>query len=448
VLAVCSESYLHPLQRPQGLPHSMKPLPRISKSKALMDRESVDIRVTVTENFQSLPSSRSSHSGCSIYRPLAPRSQALASRSVTTHVSYPLLRSQPYDVEVSVLLNSDGAVHLASSTNQATTGRINSRIRGTSGSTSKGRSYKKWRTNAGQVLSSRGGYKSRRSTANKSLNHLDEADNSTKSPGILHVNDGSQNIRSREWAQMVSSFDPDVGTIECDIVVYNNLSIHDNDVAEAEGASIPGVKSVGPISRGVPIVFCWVNEHGKLFHYRKIQPLPGKNRHKESGTTNHAFVGFRGQLGVNAIRADDVLPEYIQDIRDEDFIFAFKPTLGEHKHELTVAPARKTVGGNNVHVYDVEDSYVHCDYTVTRFVSDEKVEMIDCTELAYLREEVEGFCVFYEDGVFDEYPALYEALQEDFAMLCALLPPAAIKKLRTTTPLWINKALVYGPKSR
>jgi hypothetical protein len=77
---------------------------------------------------------------------------------------------------------------------------------------------------------------------------------------------------------VVSDHDPGEDRKECDISIVNRLP-------------------------HTTIVLCWVNEEGKLFHYRHIHghnddvadgsPTDkGANVQSECGFTNHAFVGY------------------------------------------------------------------------------------------------------------------------------------------------------------
>jgi hypothetical protein len=118
-------------------------------------------------------------------------------------------------------------------------------------------------------------------------NHGHHSGNNNVAPAVIHAHrphghqsSPKQDARKHEypakpadkWMSVVSADDPDAALIECEVAVINNLP------------------------EGTVIIFCWVNEQGRLYHYRHILPFcdgcTSKNLHKENGFTNHVFVGY------------------------------------------------------------------------------------------------------------------------------------------------------------
>lgn len=220
--------------------------------------------------------------------------------------------------------------------------------------------------------------------------------------GTLVTRSLTNKCTTREWESVISTFD---STQECQVVIINNL--------------------------GRRFTLCWVDSTGKLYHFYPIQDNSIRdgsvsNSHTEYAHANHAFVGFlQSAIGC--------LPTTLSSIADQDFLFVYRPKLGLRRHELTLFYTSDLL--------DEVDCELHCED-----IAEDSV--IDNTSKQYLITEICGFKVYYEEGVEESVEGIFNALVEDFTEMCRLFPSWALDKVRSDTPLWVNKSITFGTKRK
>ena len=91
------------------------------------------------------------------------------------------------------------------------------------------------------------------------------------------------------------------------------------------------------------------------------------------------------------------------------------------------------------------DDEINCDLNCVDISVD---SVIDTTNKQYLETEISGFKVYYEEGIEESVDGIFTILVEDFTALCNLFPSWALDKVRADTPLWVNKSITFGTKSK
>ena len=177
------------------------------------------------------------------------------------------------------------------------------------------------------------------------------------------------------------------------------------------------------------LLLCWVSEEGVLHHYYPVHPAGSikdgsvPDSHVEYTHVGHAFLCLRqltSQSTTHQLSLNDVDPE--------SFVFVYRPLFPGQRHLIRLD---KTSG---------EGASVCC--------TPLDKELIDTSNKHYDKTSMWGFEVNYEPNVFREYGSLRQVLEGDLKAVRALLPNSICRKLEKTTPLWINKSIKYGSKSR
>lgn len=70
---------------------------------------------------------------------------------------------------------------------------------------------------------------------------------------------------------------------------------------------------------------------------------------------------------------------------------------------------------------------------------------VDTSKKIYTLQKIAGFTIMCEPGVFEKVPMLRQRLIQDLEMVRILLPAEAYEKISTTTKLWVNESIVFGP---
>jgi hypothetical protein len=181
-----------------------------------------------------------------------------------------------------------------------------------------------------------------------------------------------------------------------------------------------------------PLLLCWISSEGKLLGFRKINDRSIKdnsvsNKHIEYTFTDHSFI---------CMKHCEKPPGRLCDVPEDIFVFHYTPKTGDLRHRITVEPRNKrSVLLRFSKGYDISVSTVSLDN-----------EVIDSSNKAYESVFIAGFEVKCEPGVFTDVPDLAETIILDITTLAKLLPTVACSKLQASTPIWLNKSLVYGPK--
>lgn len=176
---------------------------------------------------------------------------------------------------------------------------------------------------------------------------------------------------------------------------------------------------------GETLIFCWVNESGKLHHYYpinsagSIQDRSVAHAHVEYTHVGHSFVCMRSSAAAE-----------MKDIDANDFVFVYRPTVAGRRHVIAVKGKPPTSSLTTVPI---------------------DREVIDNTMKQYKRKSLAGFVVCYEEDVFKN-PVnglkVKKLLEGDLQEVARLLPAHICKRLQGSTKIWLNKSLSYGPKHR
>lgn len=164
-----------------------------------------------------------------------------------------------------------------------------------------------------------------------------------------------------------------------------------------------------------PILLCWIAPSGELMGHRRISEQAGANTHTEDTHTGHSFV---------CVRYASPPPVRLVDVDALAFLAHYTPRT-HAKHVLTI---RANQWGG-----------------VLPTVSTASLEVVDSSSKVYETICIGGFTVHCEPGVFACSPSLEELLTTDIEAMSAILPQTAKERLQASTPIWLNKSLVYGP---
>lgn len=185
------------------------------------------------------------------------------------------------------------------------------------------------------------------------------------------------------------------------------------------------------------LIVCWIDFDGNLKNYynindRSIRDGSVQNRHMEYTYPHHSFICLRKSKGTR--------PRHLRDVKHEDIIFHYTPTVGNGRHRMTVGLRAPSLLSR------------HRTPTITVSLEfepkDEDDEVIATSDKVYEPLFINGFKLFCEPGVFDVTPGLEEGLCADIAMLTKLLPPSAKSLLQDGTSIYLNTTLRYGTKKR
>ena len=243
--------------------------------------------------------------------------------------------------------------------------------------------------------------------------------------GEFVVRGRARNFAEGKWKEIVSTTAGEERNEECEIEVVNEMK--------------------------ESVVFCWVDEHGKLHHFTQVNDNSIKdgsvsNRHVELACTHHAFLCMKSAACSAAASSSSSSssssgrsspgkePKFLHDVSDERFIFVYKPTLASYRHQITISASRQLFADRG------SDYKAH--------ISCKKMKsggsVIDTSKKPYTMMKLCNFAVHAEPGVFETTPTLRRIFEEDLQQLCRLLPPHACRQLQRSTPIWLNKTITFG----
>lgn len=207
---------------------------------------------------------------------------------------------------------------------------------------------------------------------NRSTNPSEEVVSSAATGGILKIAEES-------WRELYSDSD---STEKCHIKVENLFT--------------------------ETILFCWIDEEGKLHHYYPINDGSIKdgsvsNKHVEFSCVGHGFVG---------LRICDELPKTVADITHGSFLFYYKPHLANYRHEITIEPKQ---------LLSFSKSPLKVSVKCVSLGSSGASAVVDTSKKLYDTDEICGFRVMVEPDVFSEVHGLRETLNTDLEMVRILL---------------------------
>ena len=241
------------------------------------------------------------------------------------------------------------------------------------------------------------------------------------------IKDGSVSNRHVEYTNTNDAF----------VFIRPPITTSINSPTEAISISSPGTPlSPVPFKVSTPISSSNANKKpsslvSRLPHSPVVVKSPNLRRDtlKKSkvvgSTTRTQKVGQKSESLV--VLDDDKLPQYLSEVSDDSFICIYKPYLSNHQHSLTLC----------------KDDHMNIKASVS-YRKIEKGETINNFNKVYEPRKMQGFQIYAEAGVFDDYRDLHSILEQELKMVKALLPSGAEKKLKEDTPLYINKSITFG----
>lgn len=246
--------------------------------------------------------------------------------------------------------------------------------------------------------------------------------------GEFILKGSTTNFVNGRWKAFVSTGEGEERNEECEIEVVNEMK--------------------------ESVVFCWVDECGKLHHFTQINDnsiadASVSHKHVELANTHHAFLCMKvekeegmgvgkGQVPLRPSSSGSSKrkePKFLRDVSDERFIFIYKPTMSSYRHQITISNSRQLFA----------DRGSDCKAHISLKKMKSSGPIIDTSTKQYPLTKLCDFAVNAEPGVFDSLPTLRRILEEDLQQLCKLLPPHALRQLQRSTPLWLNRSISYGP---
>lgn len=209
------------------------------------------------------------------------------------------------------------------------------------------------------------------------------------------------------------------------------------------------------------IILCWVDHQGRLHHYRQINDNSIKdnsvnNHHVEYTFTKDHFVCYRitKSISSGSHTNTQVVPIYVKDIPECDFILSYTPLKAKIKHTLTISKYKqskqlfsflntilsKPSSSSLLTIIQSNKISVSTHYS---FLPTND-EIIDSSMKKYQVCNICGFQIFYEENVFEQVIDFKTNFTEDLTKLIELLPSNACKRLQTSTCIYLNMSLTYG----
>jgi hypothetical protein len=239
----------------------------------------------------------------------------------------------------------------------------------------------------------------------------------------------------------------------------------------------------------IPLVWCWMDAQGRPHHFRKLYPMAHadtdtdtvtRDDHVEQTYTGHAFVLA---TEPSPAHSSDTIPS----LDPSTILGAYRPHrrrdhtvhILEVKYVPTTMSATTTTssrgwnccrpgarshvrhGSHRIHAFvptdidnDDDDNNQDDDnpLDVPRSVQLHlHIGRLDPTPLdtvrtnKYVQSTLAGWPVRFQSNWDGGDPTLRARLEQDLTHAVHCLPPHAVRTLRRTTPLWINRDFRYGP---
>jgi len=228
----------------------------------------------------------------------------------------------------------------------------------------------------------------------------------------------------------------------------------------------------------VPLLLCWISENGKLHHFRHLHPasLDDGVRFEDMSTStlirdgDHIEHTCGGHSFCLAYLPDDgkrKKARRLQKLPDVSAIVgAYRPygkglnqihlvTIGKgivdypgcgpsrlRRKRQRVTFVRDDCEGEGSH-YSNSD----LEWIVAARVATEDEAPFDTTTKFYELQTISGWPVYAEPNWFDGDLTLKKRLADDIEQVCKILPSHAVEYLKLNCPIWVNKSIMYGPKS-
>lgn len=187
----------------------------------------------------------------------------------------------------------------------------------------------------------------------------------------------------------------------------------------------------------LPLVLCWLNEHGVPHHYYKLPvrlpinldgPITSLD-HIETSATGHAFC----------LALCDNVEEAKKEGTLDGVIGGYRPNFascedGPGIHLVTVRPGKETTCCSPGK-----------DYSLTVSMGEIDTTPIDTSKKYYEETSLAGWPVRLEKKWNGGDRKLRKLFEDHLRIASQCLPPHARDALRKNTPFWINKSQEYGP---
>jgi len=228
----------------------------------------------------------------------------------------------------------------------------------------------------------------------------------------------------------------------------------------------------------VSLLLCWVSENGKLRHFRHLPPASLEDGvrfedisestivrggdHIEHACGRHSFC--LAYLEDDGKRQE---ARRLQELPDVSAIVGGYRPFGKGSNQVDLVTIGKGIvdysgcGPPSVRRKRHKVTFVRddckgkstqystsgLDWIVTACVATVDETPLDTTTKFYELQTIGGWPVYAEPNWFDGDLTLKQRLADDIGQMCKILPSHAVDYLKLKCPIWVNKYIMYGPKS-
>jgi len=228
----------------------------------------------------------------------------------------------------------------------------------------------------------------------------------------------------------------------------------------------------------VPLLLCWVSENGKLHHYYQLDPtsldddvafeeISASTVISDGDHIEHTRGGHSFCLAYLQDDGERQEARRLQELSDLSAIIGGYRPYGNDSDQLHLVTIGKGIVDNPCcgpprlrgrrHKVtfvrddcDGEDSHYSnsdLEWIVTARVATVDKTPYDTTTKFYELKIISGWPVYAEPNWFDGDLTLKERLADDLEQVCKILPSHAVEHLKMNCSIWVNKSIMYGPKS-
>jgi hypothetical protein len=196
-----------------------------------------------------------------------------------------------------------------------------------------------------------------------------------------------------------------------------------------------------------PVVLCWMDYEGQPHHFYQLNPCKTPDK-AEITTSDHLEKTFMGHAFCIATSEDIKESIKRKSLDGMDLVGGYRPMR------------RANLRGNKEHAIQVVSIHENrlandcCSFLrLSRPRWSVKVRMqeydptpIDTRNKKYTKISLAGWPVFVEDNWTGGDKKIEQALRDDLQYAIDCLPEHAIKALKETTPIYVNRSMCYGPQ--
>lgn len=217
----------------------------------------------------------------------------------------------------------------------------------------------------------------------------------------------------------------------------------------------------------VPVLLCWVSEHGNLHHFYKLGPCSTQyirtNRvtivegdHVETTFGGHAFC-------IADVPEEDILEtQQLKSLEHTSSIIGgYRPFLecqdgsvqvvtisrGEPMEGGCCVPGGKLLRKRKLSSFESSERSNERSWFLHARPAKVDPTPFDTTGKEYKLSIIGGWPVYLEHNWHEGDEEVQKRLQEDLRDVGRLLPSHAVEYLRQNCPIWVNSSIKYGPKA-